>query len=148
MASVIDSTPRRSRKKLPDIPPEELALHGKTGSSEAGGKQHDLPPEVQAQFIRHVHKRSRSLSGLDTYEFERKQQVEPEKENVEPKAHHQNEAAPQIEELNEKEDGNEVFARSLPSTPGMLAYMYILRGGESSKTDGSLLFCGDGQFRL
>lgn len=136
MTSAIDSTPRRSRKKLPDIPPEELALHGKTGSFEAGSKQHDLPPEVQAQFIRHVHKRSRSLTGLDTVEFERKQQVEAEKENVEPKAHQQNAAAPQIEQLNEKEDGNEGFARSLPSTPGMLTY--ILRGVEGSKTDGSL----------
>ena len=121
MTSVTNSTPRRSRKKLPDIPPEELALHGKPVSSEAGSKQHDLPPEVQAQFIRHVHKRSRSLTGLDTFEFERKQQVEPEKENVEPKAHLQNVAAPQIEQLSENEDGNDVFARSLPSTPGMLA---------------------------
>ena len=120
MTSVIDSTPRRSRKKLPDIPPEELALHGKTGSFEAGSKQHDLPPEVQAQFIRHVHKRSRSLTGLDTFEFSKKQQVEAEKENVEPTTHQQNETATQIEPLNGMEVGNEVFARSLPSTPGML----------------------------
>jgi len=40
---------------------------------------------------------------------------------VEPKAHLQNVAAPQIEQLSENEDGNDVFARSLPSTPGMLA---------------------------
>lgn len=128
MTNVVDPTPRRSRKKLPDIPPEELALHGKSGSSEAGSKQHDLPPEVQAQFIRHVHKRSRSLTSLDTVEFERKQQVEAEKENVEPEVREQNVAAPQIEQLNEKEESNEAFARSLPSTPGMLAE-YILRGG-------------------
>ena len=121
MTNVINPTPRRSRKKLPDIPPEELALHGKSGSSDADNKQHDLPPEVQAQFIRHVHKRSRSLTSLDTVEFERKQQVEAEKENVEPKAHQQNVAAPHIEQLNEKEDINEVFARSLPSTPGIPA---------------------------
>lgn len=121
MTSVMDPTPRKSRKKLPDIPPEELALHGKSGSFEAGSKQHDLPPEVQAQFIRRVHKRSRSLTSLDTVEFEKKQQVEAEKENVEPKAHQQNAATPQLEQLNEKEDTNEFFARSLPSTPGMLA---------------------------
>lgn len=92
-------------------------MHGKSGSSEAGSKQHDLPPEVQAQFIRHVHKRSRSLTSLDTVEFEKKQQVEAEKENVEPKAHQQNAVTPQLEQLNEKEDTNEFFARSLPSTP-------------------------------
>ena len=120
----MDPTPRKSRKKLPDIPPEELALHGKSGSSEAGSKQHDLPPEVQAQFIRHVHKRSRSLTSLDTVEFEKKQQVEAEKENVEPKAHQQNVAVPQTEQLNEKEDRNEIFARSLPSTPGMLTILH------------------------
>lgn len=132
----MDPTPRKSRKKLPDIPPEELALHGKSGSSEAGSKQHDLPPEVQAQFIRHVHKRSHSLTSLDTVEFEKKQQVEAEKENMEPKAHQQNVvAAPQLEQLNEKEEGNEIFARSLPSTPGMLA-CYILRVGEGSFNDG------------
>lgn len=130
MTSVIDSTPRRSRKKLPDIPPEELALHGKTGSFEAGSKHHDLPPEVQAQFIRHVHKRSRSLTGLDTVEFERKQQVEAEKENVEPTAHQQNEVAPQFEQLNAKKEGNEVFARSLPATPGTLDnIIFFLREG-------------------
>ena len=131
MASVIDSTSRRSRKKLPDIPPEELALHGKTGSFEAGSKQHDLPPEVQAQFIRHVHKRSRSLTGLDTVEFERKQQVEAEKENAEPRTHQQNVTALQIEQLNGMEEENEVFARSLPSTPGMLAHILWGEGYEN-----------------
>lgn len=120
MTTVSDTAARRSRKKLPDIPPEELALHGKTGSFEAGSKHHDLPPEVQAQFIRHVHKRSRSLTGLDTVEFERKQQVEAEKENVEPITHQQNVVAPKLEQLNASEEGHMVFARSLPSTPGML----------------------------
>ena len=120
MTTVSDTAARRSRKKLPDIPPEELALHGKTGSFEAGSKHHDLPPEVQAQFIRHVHKRSRSLTGLDTVEFERKQQVEAEKENVEPITHQQNVVAPKFEQLNTREEGHMVFARSLPSTPGMV----------------------------
>ena len=32
-----------------------------------------------------MHKRSRSLTGLDTIEFEKKLQAEAEKENVEPK---------------------------------------------------------------
>ncbi|XP_078347337.1 uncharacterized protein LOC144632545 isoform X2 [Oculina patagonica] len=119
MTTVSDSAARRSRKKLPDIPPEELALHGKTGSFEPGSKHHDLPPEVQAQFIRHVHKRSRSLTGLDTVEFERKQQVEAEKENVEPIAHQQlNAVAMKLEQLNASpEERHAVFARSLPSTP-------------------------------
>ena len=72
MTSVSDSTTRRSKKKLPNIPPEELALHGNGGSLEGGGKPHDLPPEVQAQFIRHVHKRSCSLTGLDTIECEKR----------------------------------------------------------------------------
>ena len=40
---------------------------------------------MQAQFIRHVHKRSRSLTGLDMIEFEKKLQAEAEKENVEPR---------------------------------------------------------------
>ena len=58
MTSLSDSTTHRSKKKLPNIPGEELALHGNGGSFESGGKAHDLPPEVQAQFIRDVHKRS------------------------------------------------------------------------------------------
>ena len=119
MTTVSDSAARRSRKKLPNIPPEELALHGKTGSFEAGSKHHDLPPEVQAQFFRHVHKRSRSLTGLDTVEFERKQQAEAEKENVELVVLQQNVAAPKLEPLNVLEEGHAVFARSLPSTPGI-----------------------------
>ena len=72
VTSVSDSTTRRSKKKLPNIPPEELAQHGNGGSLEGGGKPYDLPPEVQVQFIRHVHKRSCSLTGLDTTEFEEK----------------------------------------------------------------------------
>ena len=72
MTSVSDSKTCRSKKKLPNIPPEELALHGNGGSLEGGGKPHDLPPEVQAQFIRHVHKRSCSLTGLDTIECEKR----------------------------------------------------------------------------
>ena len=82
MTSVSDSTTRRSKKKLPNIPPEELALHGNGGSLEGGGKPHDLPPEVQAEFIRHVHKRLCSLTGLNMSEFEKKLQAEAEKENV------------------------------------------------------------------
>lgn len=130
MTTVSDSAARRSRKKLPDIPPEELALHGKTVSSEAGSKHHDLPPEVQAQFIRHVHKRSHSLTGLDTVEFERKQQVEAEKENVEPIVHQQlNVVALKLEQLNASpEKGHAVFARSLPSTPGMLEILGTFGG--------------------
>ena len=80
MTSVSDSTTHRSKKKLPNIPPEELALHGNGGSLEGGGKPYDLPPEVQAQFIRHVHKRWHSLTGLDKIEFEKKVQAEAEKE--------------------------------------------------------------------
>ena len=117
MTAINDSS-RRSRKKLPDIPPEELALHHKT-SSETGSKHRELPPEVQAQFIKHVHRRSRSLTGLDTVEFERQQQVEAEKENVEPVRLQQN-----VEAFNEqlvaKEKDIPDFARSLPSTPGIL----------------------------
>ena len=56
MTSVSDSTTHRSKKKLPNIPPEELALHGNGGSLEGVGKPHDLPPEVQVQFIRHAQK--------------------------------------------------------------------------------------------
>ena len=47
MTSVSDSTTHRSKKKLPNIPPEELALHGNGESLEGNGKPHDLPPEVQ-----------------------------------------------------------------------------------------------------
>ena len=72
MTSVSDSTTHRSKKKLPNIPPEELALHGNGGSWEGGGKPHDLPPEVQVQFISHVHKRLCSLTGLNMSEFEKK----------------------------------------------------------------------------
>ena len=122
MTSVSDSTTHRSKKKLPNIPPEELALHGNGGSLEGGGKPHDLPPEVQAQFIRHVHKRSRSLTGLDTIEFEKKVQAEAEKENVEPKPLlEQSLAAPKQEQLIGNKDERTTFAHSLPSTPGMIA---------------------------
>ena len=122
ITSVNDSTTRRSKKKLPNIPPEELALHGNGGSLEGGGKPHDLPPEVQAQFIRHVHKRSRSLTGLDTIEFEKKLQAEAEKENVEPKPLlEQSLAAPKQEQLIGNKDERTTFAHSLPSTPGMIA---------------------------
>ena len=121
MTSVSDSTTRRSKKELPNIPPEELALHGNEGSLEGGGKPHDLPPEVQAQFIRHVHKRSRSLTGLDTIEFEKKLQAEAEKENVEPKPLlEQSLAAPKQEQLIGNKDERTTFAHSLPSTPGMI----------------------------
>ena len=118
MTSVSDSTTRRSKKKLPNIPPEELALHGNGGSLEGGGKPYDLPPEVQAQFIRHVHKRSRSLTGLDMIEL----QAEAEKENVEPKPLlEQSLAAPKQEQLIGNQDERTTFAHSLPSTPGMIA---------------------------
>ena len=36
MTSVSDSTTHRSKKELPNIPPEELALHGNEGSLEGG----------------------------------------------------------------------------------------------------------------
>lgn len=118
MTSLSDSTTRRSKKKLPNIPREELALHGSGGSFEFGGKAHDLPPEVQAQFIRHVHKRSRSLTGLDTIEFEKKLQAEAEKENVEPKPLlEQSLTAPKQEQLTGKKDESTAVAHSLPSTP-------------------------------
>lgn len=113
MTAFVDSN-RRSRKKLPDIPPEELALHGRT-DPETANRHHELPPEVQAQFIKHVHRRSRSLTGLDTMEFERQQQVEAEKENVEPVKQ---------EVVNEEEIPN--FARSLPSTPGIENQKYTV----------------------
>lgn len=116
----------KTRKKLPDIPPEELALHGKTGS-EGVNKHRELPPEVQAQFIRHVHRRSRSLSGLDTVEFERLQQVDAEKENLEPVAHRQNTAETLVnKELITNKDGIPTFARSLPTTPGTSITKQIL----------------------
>jgi len=115
MTAVIDSS-RRPRKKLPDIPPEELALHGKTGS-DAASKHRELPPEVQAQFIKHVHRRSRSLTGLDTVEFERQLQIEAEKENVEPSSRQQNVEASQHEQMTAKEEEIPNIARSLPTTP-------------------------------
>ena len=122
MTSASDSTTHRSKKKLPNLPPQELALLGNGGSLEGGGKPYDLPPEVQAQFIRHVHKRSRSLTGLDTIEFEKKVQAEAEKENVEPKPLlEQSLAAPKQEQLIGNQDERTTFAHSLPSTPGMIA---------------------------
>ena len=118
MTSVSDSTTRRSKKKLPNIPPEELALHGNGGSWEGV----DLPPEVQVQFIRHVHKRSRSLTGLGMTEFEKKLQAEAEKKNVKPKPLlEQSLAAPKQKQLIENKDERPTFAHSLPSTPGMIA---------------------------
>ena len=117
MTAILDSG-RRARKKLPDIPPEELALHGKTGP-EAANKHRELPPEVQAQFIKHVHRRSRSLTGLDTVEFERLQQVEAEKENVEPVSNQPNVEASENEQLATKQEEMPNFAKSLPTTPGM-----------------------------
>jgi len=123
MTAVIDSS-RRPRKKLPDIPPEELALHGKTGS-DAASKHRELPPEVQAQFIKHVHRRSRSLTGLDTVEFERQLQIEAEKENVEPSSRQQNVEASQHEQMTAKEEEIPNIARSLPTTPGILVKIII-----------------------
>ena len=124
MTAFVDSN-RRSRKKLPDIPAEELALHGRT-DPETANRHHELPPEVQAQFIKHVHRRSRSLTGLDTMEFERQQQVEAEKENVEPVTHGQNVnlSENKQEVVNEEEIPN--FARSLPSTPGIENQKYTV----------------------
>ena len=122
MTSVSDFTTHRSKKKLPNIPPEELALHGNGGSWEGVGKPHDLPPEVQAQFIRHVHKRSRSLTGLGMTEFEKKLQAEAEKKNVKPKPLlEQSLAAPKQKQLIGNKDERTTFALSLPSTPGMIA---------------------------
>ena len=116
MTTFVDSN-QRSRKKLPDIPPEELALHGRT-DLETANRHHELPPEVQAQFIKHVHRRSRSLTGLDTMEFEKQQQVEAEKENVEPVTHQQNVNLSENKHVVEKEEEIPNYARSLPSTPG------------------------------
>ncbi|XP_068672655.1 uncharacterized protein [Montipora foliosa] len=105
MTAVIESS-HRPRKKLPDIPPEELALHGKVDSVK-GSQHHELPPEVQAQFIKHVHRRSHSLTGLDTVEFERRQESDAEKESVESAS---NQSIKADEEL-------PAFAKSLPATP-------------------------------
>lgn len=68
------SESQKSKKRLPEIPPDELAKYG--------GKKipHELPPEVQAEFRRRqfrnsMHKRSRSLSGIegiDLYKEEEK----------------------------------------------------------------------------
>ena len=118
MTAILESG-RRARKKLPDIPPEELALHGKAGSEAAPNKHHELPPEVQAQFIKHVHRRSCSLTGLDTVQFERLQQVEAEKENVEPVSNKPNVEASENEQLVMKEEEIPNLAKSLPTTPGM-----------------------------
>ena len=89
---------------------------------EGGGKPYDLPPEVQAQFIRHVHKRLHSLTGLGMTEFEKKVQAEAEKENVEPKLLlEQSLAAPKQVQLIGNQDERTTFAHSLPSTPCMIA---------------------------
>ena len=122
MTSVSDSTTRRSKKELPNIPPEELALHRNEGSLEGGGKPHDLPPEEQAEFIRHVHKRLCSLTGLNMSEFGKKLPPEAEKENVEPKPLlEQSLAAPKQKQLIGNKDERTTFAHSLPSTQGMIA---------------------------
>ena len=122
MTSVSDSTTRRSKKELPNIPPEELALHRNEGSLEGGGKPHDLPPEEQAEFIRHVHKRLCSLTGLNMSEFGKKLLPEAEKENVEPKPLlEQSLAAPKQKQLIGNKDERTTFAHSLPSTQGMIA---------------------------
>ena len=106
-----DAVPKL-RKKLPDIPPEELALHGQSETSQAASKRHDLPPEI----IRCWQKRSRSLSGLDTVEFAKLQSSDADKENVEPDVQ-QNPDTTQ-NELSFQE-ANSSFTRSLPSTPSM-----------------------------
>ncbi|KXJ28604.1 F-actin-monooxygenase MICAL1 [Exaiptasia diaphana] len=83
------SESQKLRKRLPEIPPEELAKHGDIKIS------HELPAEVQAQLKRRQfrnssHKRSRSLSGIEgLYEQPDIQQtdkdsVESKKENLMP----------------------------------------------------------------
>lgn len=116
MTAVV-KTSHKPRKKLPDIPPEELALHGKA-DLENGNKHHELPAEVQVQFMRHVHRRSHSLTGLDTVEFEKQQQVATVKEKVESQSNQQN-----VEELQNYQSTNTekdipAFVKSLPTTPG------------------------------
>lgn len=117
MTAVLE-TRHRPRKKLPDIPPEELALHGKT-DLENGNTYHELPAEVQVQFMRHVHRRSHSLTGLDTVKFEKQQCVVSEKEKSESESKQQN-----VEELQNRqstintEKDIPAFIMSLPTTPG------------------------------
>ncbi|XP_031571363.1 F-actin-monooxygenase MICAL1-like [Actinia tenebrosa] len=62
------------RKRLPEIPPEELAKYGSKKIP------HELPPEVQAEFRRRqfrnsLHKRSRSLSGIEGIEFYKEEET-------------------------------------------------------------------------
>ena len=69
-----------------------------------------------------MHKRSRSLTGLDTIEFEKKLLAEAEKENVEPKPLlEQSLETPKQEQLIGNQDESTTFAHSLPSTPCMIA---------------------------
>jgi len=100
------SDSQKLRKRLPAIPPEELAKHREEKLS------HELPPEVQAQIKRRqfrnsTHKRSRSLSGIkDFYSQVDSQQEEKKsddalKENLTPST---------VEITNS--------AVSMPSTPG------------------------------
>lgn len=116
MTAVLE-TRHRPRKKLPDIPPEELALHGKT-DLENGNTYHELPAEVQVQFMRHVHRRSHSLTGLDTVKSEKQQCVVTEKEKSESESKQQN-----VEELQNRqstintEKDIPAFIMSLPTTP-------------------------------
>ena len=107
---VVAEVPRP--RKLPEIPPEELALHGRPATADAASKTLELPPEIHAQLLRHMRKRSRSLTGLDTAEMER-QDDEVNKENVGPGQDYvasQQEASP-------GEEGQKNLARSLPCSP-------------------------------
>lgn len=51
-------------------------------------------------------------------EFEKQQQVEAEKENVEPVTHQENVNLSENKQVVEKEEEIPNYARSLPSTPG------------------------------
>ncbi|XP_032221390.1 F-actin-monooxygenase MICAL1 [Nematostella vectensis] len=101
----------KARKRLPEIPPEELALHGGKETADGQIKPQGLPPEVQAnirrrQFKSSIHKRSRSLSGLEGIDFYL---------DVDPKQ------TPNQEEVKESNSSirndKENIAMSLPNTP-------------------------------
>ena len=98
-------------RKLPDIPAEELALHGsKSGVASNGNSIANLPPEIHVQMLRHMRKRSRSLTGLDTVELEKRIGGDTSTENALPK---------QSGSLGSTADAeqNNSMAHSLPCSP-------------------------------
>jgi hypothetical protein len=110
------SESQKSKKRLPEIPPEELAKYGH------GDRKvpHELPPDVQAQFRRRqfrksTHERSRSLSGIEGMELYKQ---EEETSQPSPSAGQDSEN----ENLAPSVNNNAV---SVPNTPGRPLYIHV-----------------------